>query len=131
MRTGKEVGTIDIHFDPKSLKSDHSEALKKTFRELVVRMAKGYAYERGSRLLEKLTIRRIEQVQKPQISGVADKFQVGTWVADKLCSNSERIAQNGPTRISVYDMSDVVRRTVEQFDGIPFHKDRPILATRK
>ena len=78
---GRELGTIDIHFDPKSLKSDHSEALNKAFRELVVRMAKQYAYERSSRLLEKLTIRHIEPVTKPEINGTPDKFQMGTWVA--------------------------------------------------
>lgn len=46
-----------------------------------------------------------------------DKFQVGTWVAHKLCSQSHPAVFSGMRRIKVYDMSDVVRRTAQQFDG--------------
>ena len=122
--TGHEVGTVDIYFDPKSLKSDHAEALKGTFRRLVASEAKRYASQRGSKLLKKLTIRRIEPVKKPGVGQTAHKFQVGTWVADKLCSHAEEITRTGDdSRIKIYNMSDVVRRTLQQFDGKSFHED--------
>jgi|SRR5215469_1149423 len=56
------VGTIDIHFDPKSLRSAHSEAWRTTLRQLVVKEARRFASERGFRQLAKLSIRRIEVV---------------------------------------------------------------------
>ena len=53
---GTEVGTVDIHFDPKSLKGDHSAAIGVTLRNMLVQAAKGYASELArlsSRLLKK------------------------------------------------------------------------------
>ena len=92
---GHEVGTIDIHFDPKSLKRDHAEAIERTLRELLVPEAKRYASERGSRLLRKLTIRRFQPVTKPRAGQSPDKCQMGTWVAHKLCSYFNRIREIG------------------------------------
>ena len=124
LESGHEVGTVDIYFDPKSLKSDHAEALKGTFRQLVTSEAKRYASQRGSKLLKKLSIRRIEPVKKPGVAQTADRFQMGVWVADKLCSNAEEIGRiSGGSRIKTYDMSDVVRKTLQQFDGKSFHED--------
>jgi hypothetical protein len=40
LEAGHQVGTVDIYFDPKSLKSDHAEALKGTFRQLLASEAK-------------------------------------------------------------------------------------------
>jgi hypothetical protein len=73
-------------------------------------MAKHYAAERGSRLIDKPSIRRIEPVKKPTTGQNADKFQIGTWVSDKLCSNADQIAILKPHRINTYDMSKVVRK---------------------
>jgi hypothetical protein len=121
---GHEVGTVDVYFDPKSLKPEHAEALKGTFRQLVVSEARRYAFQRGSNLLRKLRIRRIEPVKKPNTGQTPDKFQIGTWVADKLCSHSEQIGRtSGNSRIRSYDLSDVVKKTVQQFDGKSFHED--------
>jgi hypothetical protein len=83
-RQKQEVGTIDIHFDPKSLKAAHSEAWKKALRQLVVNGAKRFAKERGFRQLKKLTVRRVEPVPKASGGRGPDKFQMGTWITDKL-----------------------------------------------
>ncbi len=124
LRRGQEVGTIDIHFDPKSLKRDHFEAIERTLGELLVSEAKRYAYERGSKLLKRLKIRRFQPVTKPSGGRAPDKFQMGTWVADKLCSNFDRIRKTRHrSRIQAFDMSDVVRRTVQQFDGKSFYEN--------
>jgi hypothetical protein len=130
VEAGQEIGTVDIYFDPKSLKREHFEAIGETLQKLVVPVVKGYAKVRGSSSLQKLAIRRIEPVKKPEAGATPDKFQVGTWVADKLCSNSEEAVRVNPKRITTYDMSDVVRRTAQQFDGISFSQ-RPSIAQTK
>jgi hypothetical protein len=124
LHAGQEVDTVDIHFDPKSLKVDHGEAFEGTLRQRLVSEAKRYADERGFHLLTRLRIRRVQPVTKATKDQRPSKFQIGTWVADKLCSNAESIRANGGTsRIKTHDMSDVVRRTVQQFDGKSFHDD--------
>jgi hypothetical protein len=118
----QEIGTVDIHFDPKTLTLAHSEAWKKSLREMVVRNAKRFALERSLGHLRKLSIRRIEPVTK---SGhrphKSDKFQMGIWVADKLCSNFDDIETLKCSRISILDMSESVRRTTQQWDGKSFN----------
>jgi hypothetical protein len=122
-RAGHEVGSVDVYFDPKSLKSQHAEA-RRTLRELLVSEARRYASRLHSRFLRKLKIRQIEPVKKPITGAAPDKFQMETWVADKLCSHSERILRmSGDSRITTYDMSGVVRRSLQQFDGKSFHDD--------
>jgi len=124
LKHNHEVGTIDIHFDPKSLKHAHSEALRGTLRQLVVKEAKRFALERNFRQLRKLKIRRVEPVVKTDHRGQkGDKFTAGIWVADKLCSYSDEIkARKECSRIVGIDMSDSVRRTTQQFDGKSFYE---------
>jgi hypothetical protein len=117
---GKDLATIDIYHDPKSLTSDHEEARRKALRGLVVRHAKEASVARGNMLFKKLNIRRIESVAKPLGYLNADKFQVGIWVSDKLCSSADAVQGRRFSRIRGYDMSEEVRRTIQQFDGKKF-----------
>ena len=125
---GKDLGTVDIHFDPKSLKLAHAGAVGATLRNMLVREAKRYASQlaqlSGARLplLKKLKIRRIEPVPKAPDGQALDKFQTGTWIADKLCSSYEVVRTRSLTRIVAIDMSEVVRKTVQQFDGKSFYE---------
>jgi hypothetical protein len=125
---GKDLETVDVHFDPKSLKQAHAVAVDGTLRDLLVREAKRYASQlaqlSGARspLLKKLKIRRIEPVAKAPGGQALDKFQTGTWVSDKLCSSYEVIRSSNFSRIFTLDMSEVVRRTVQQFDGKSFYE---------
>jgi len=81
---GHEISLIDIYYDPKNLKLDHTEALRATLQTLVVREARRFASERNSEVLTKLRIRGFQPVTKPRHGHVPTKFQMGTWVADKL-----------------------------------------------
>jgi hypothetical protein len=125
---GKDLKTVDVHFDPKSLKQAHEVAIDRTLRDLLVREAKRYASQlaqlSGARspLLKNLKFRSIEPVAKAPSGHALDKFQTGTWVADKLCSSYEVIRTNNFSRIFTLDMSEVVRRTVQQFDGKSFYE---------
>jgi hypothetical protein len=125
---GEDVGTVDIHFDPKSLKANHAAAIAATLRNLLVRMAKRYASQFAQRsgarlqLLKKLSIRRIEPVNKAPHDRQLDKFQTGTWIAHKLCSLDEAIRSGTCKRIIYIDRSQVVRKTVQQFDGKPSYE---------
>jgi hypothetical protein len=123
LQYGREVGTIDIHFDPVSLTHPHSEAWQNLLRQVTVNMIKALVVERGlnSEALKKLRIRRVVSVPKPDHRGqMSDKFSMGTWVAHKLCSHFDEIEGLKCSRISSLDMSEGVRRSTQQFDGKSF-----------
>ena len=125
---GEDVGTVDIYFDPKSLKATHAAAIAATLRNLLVRMAKQYASQFAQRsaarlqLLKNFTIRRIEAVSKAPHNQPLDKFQTGTWIAHKLCSFEGTIRSGAFKRIFHMNMSKVVAKTVQQFDGKSFYE---------
>ena len=124
---GVEVSTVDIYIDTRSLKVKHVQAFVGTLRGVLVREAKRFASQlaqlngKGEGLLRALNIRHVEFVAKAQCGQPLDKFQVGTWLADKLCSSHDTIKGRSFSKIKVYDMSNVVSRTVRQFDGISFY----------
>jgi hypothetical protein len=123
LQHSREIGTVDIHFDSKSFTLAHSEAWKKTLRELVVKSAKRFAWERNLGQLRKLNIRRIEPVKKSgHRAQMSDKFEMGTWVSDELCKNFDEIEPLKCSQISSIDMSESVRRTVQQWDGKSFYE---------
>jgi hypothetical protein len=119
----EELATIDVYHDPKSLKPDLDEALGKSLRGSVVQTAKNVSAAFGSKLFEKLNIRRIEPVAKPSDFSSADKFQVGVWVSDRLCSYADAVEAGHFSRIRSYDVSEEVRRTIQQYDGKRFEDD--------
>ena len=123
LRRGKEVGTVDIYFDSKSLKSAHFEAVKETLRGLVVKYAKAFPPRRNFDHRKHVKIRRVEPVLKSgHRPNMSDKFEMGTWIADKLCSNLDQIESLKCSRIETREMSEEVRRTTQQFDGKSFYE---------
>jgi hypothetical protein len=121
-KRGEDLATVDVYHDPKSLTPAHDEARRKALRGLVVQHAKGFSTARNKKLFKKLTIRRIESVAKPSDFLSANKFQLGVWVSHKLCS-SDAVEGSQFSRIRSYDMSEEVRRTIQQFDGKRFEDD--------
>jgi len=122
-KRGEDLATADIYHDPKSLTPAHDEARCKVLRGLVVRDAKQFSNRQNNRLFKKLNIRRIEAVAKPASFQDADKFQIGVWVSDPLCSSADVVKTTQFSRIRSFDMSVEVRRTIQQFDGKRFEDD--------
>ena len=121
-RMGQHIDTVDVYFDPKSLKSDHATALEGFFRKDLVEKAKWFGAQLGLNVLKGLKIRSFQPIEKPRKNDAPTMFQLGTWVSDRLCSKSDRIREAGGTsRIKVRDISDVVRRTMQQFEGKSFY----------
>jgi predicted DNA binding CopG/RHH family protein len=115
-RRGNNVGTIDIYHDPKSLKTDHAEALRRALEDTLVETAR----QRSLPHLHSLEIGRIEEVRKAK-NRVPNRFQLAIWIADKLCSGfTGATPSNTMSRVIQWDMSDLIKRTTQQFDGIPF-----------
>ena len=90
---------------------------------LVVSEAKRFEARLGRDRLRKLKIRRIQPVEKQKGGQPPDKFQIGTRVAHILCSRGIKVVQEPSGPIKICDMSDTIRRTVQQFDGKPFFED--------
>ena len=117
------VQTVDVFFDPKSLKADHAKALERVLRETLVREARRFSVQKDSNLLRHLHIRRITPVDKPQKDAAPNKFQVGTWISHKLCTKSDEFFRTGSRdRIKTEDISEVVTRTVQQWEGKSFYE---------
>ena len=115
-----DVGAIDVFHDPKSLKLDHTDAIHRTLRGPVITLAKQFTSERKIELLKHLELRHISPVAKAH-GNPPDAFQKAIWIADRLCS----LALNGnlskeARRIVSVDMTALIKKTVQQFDGIPF-----------
>lgn len=123
LHCGHDVGTLDVHFDPKSLKPEHAAAWEGFLRRTVVSEARRFAAQLAVNRLKDLRIRRVQPVPKPERDRAADKFQIGTQVAHKLCSAWGRLIAESPMpRIKTVDMSEVVRRTVQQMDGKSYYE---------
>jgi hypothetical protein len=119
-RGRQDVGTVDVYFDQRMLKSEHIAAVQRELHEQMTREAKRFGAQLGSRQFKKLSIRRFQSVEKAK-SDFPTKFQNGTWVSHQLLANCGPILnEGGMPRIAVHDMSDVVGRTVQQWDGKSF-----------
>jgi len=105
------------------LKADHAKALERVLRETLVREARRFSVQKDSNLLRHLHIRRITPVDKPQKDAAPNKFQVGTWISHKLCTKSDEFFRTGSRdRIKTEDISEVVTRTVQQWEGKSFYE---------
>lgn len=119
----EELATVDVYHDPKGLTAAHDEARRNVLRGPVVRHAKQFSISQNKRLFKKLSIRRIESVTKPSDLQSATKFQIGVWVSDRLCSSADTLEASQFSRIRSFDMSEEVRRTIQQYDGKRFEDD--------
>lgn len=111
---GEPIGTVDMYFDPKDLKLEHRVAFEAALREQAVGEAKRQASKRGRDLFKKLNVRRIQAVPKPKRDEEPNKFQMGVWVADKLCSNVGKLVEGSghSARILVDDISSSPARVI-------------------
>jgi hypothetical protein len=122
--SGEAVGIVDVHYDAKDLKPSHKEAIAQTLRDQVVSEAKALAPTKLLSNIRRLRVRRFEKVPKVTSGQQRDKFQMGTWVADRLCANfgDQRLTETR-SMIRLIDMTEVVRRTTQQFDGKSYNVD--------
>lgn len=117
------IQTVDVFFDQKNLTEDHMDALKRTLSKTLVREGRRFSAQLGWNYLSNLHIRRISPVSKPQKDAVQNKFQIGTWISHKLCAKSDELFDTkGRTRIKIEDASEVITRTVQQFEGKRFYE---------
>jgi hypothetical protein len=118
----QDVGIVDVYFDQRTLKRDHATALEKTLRGFLVSEVRRFGAQLGTDWFKNLNIRRVQPIEKAK-DLAPTKFQIGTWVADRLCAKSDEIiSRGGMARIQAKDMSEEVRRTVQQFDGKSFYE---------
>lgn len=124
MRRDIVLGIVDIYHDPKDLTDTHRQALHKTLRMMIVQKAKQLDSHLRKQLQQGFQIGRIDSVAKARSGQRPDEFQFGTWIADALCSRFRDACQTEHlSRIVCCDTSDVVRRTVQQFDGKSFYEN--------
>jgi hypothetical protein len=118
------VGTLDVYFDPRNLKYQHAQAWENLMRDMLVSEARRFAVQTGAKSARDIRIRRLQAIVKPPRGQAADKLQMETWIADKLCSAFSGKASPDPTpRVKTYDMSDEIRRTIQQMDGKSYYDD--------
>lgn len=117
----RNVDAIDLLYDPKSLKSAHETAWMSATKNLIGKGIQSLTKELGIDVAREGRIRDIRPIAKPAAGASFNKFQCGTWLADRLCGlqGQGQIDSVSLSSIKVMDISEVVTRTVQQWDGVP------------
>lgn len=78
--------TVDIFYDPKSLKQAHREAFKAILKKDLRDIASQYVHQHNLNFRETVRVRRIVEVPKEEDPKKANKFQVGTNLSHRICA---------------------------------------------
>jgi hypothetical protein len=99
VRSGVPFTTVDIFYDTKSLTEEHREAIGYVIRGQVRELASNYIRHHIGVLRQKLRFRKIKSVAKPTLASSKTKYQIGTWLADRLCHYADDLIPTGDSGI--------------------------------
>ena len=83
--------TVDLFYDPKSLSNDHEAAMVKCHQENLKQHIKNFL--KRNNIGKNINIRRVNAVKKPKKGCRPDKFQLGTWLADRIVRRYNKIGK--------------------------------------
>jgi hypothetical protein len=84
-------GTSDVYYDPKSLTIVHRSMILKYLQSRLKKQVNKFLRKMYQEA--KCNIRRVQEVPKPKSGSPPDKFQLGTWLADRLVRNYDRFVE--------------------------------------
>jgi hypothetical protein len=106
--------TADILYDPKSLKPRHRTAVEKFLQSKLKQHIAEWL--RNEDIRRRVKVRRVTAVSKPKPGEVPDKFQMGTWIADRIVRRYDRIPNiAGESLIKTTDLTQHVNDTLNDF----------------
>ena len=98
-------GTSDVYYDPKSLTNVHRSMIKKYLQSRLKKQVNEFLKKMHQEA--KCNIRRIQETPKPKSAFPLDKFQLGTWLADCLVRDYDRLVRmDGSDVIEFRDITD-------------------------
>ena len=106
IRRKKIFRTVDVYYDPKSLNLEHQKAIEDVIKNQVRELANDYLAHHSMGRNPKIKYRKIQSVPKAQEKSIETKFQIGTWIADKLTKHYESLLETDTDYISVRDCSN-------------------------
>lgn len=91
--------TVDIFYDDKSLTEEHREAIGDVIRKNVRKLTRTYISHHTGILNPKPRFRKIQPVSKTPSTSQEGKYQIGTWLADRLCHYYDEIVSIGDSGV--------------------------------
>lgn len=102
---GWSCGTSDVYYDPKSLTEVHRSKILESLQSRLKKQVNQFLKKLGQK--GKCNIRRVREVPKPKSGSLLDKFQLGTWLADRLVRNYDRLVEmDGSNVIELRDITE-------------------------
>jgi hypothetical protein len=99
--------TCDIFYDTKDLSQVHrnmmNEAIREKLKSSAVEFLKSQGYQK------KIIFRRINEVEKRKPGSQFNKFQLGTWLADKIVRKFYKFSNKNDTElIEIHDITKAI-----------------------
>lgn len=122
---GWSCGTSDVYYDPKSLTEVHRSKILESLQSRLKRKVNQFLKEVGQKA--NCNIRRVQEVPKPKSGSPLDKFQLGTWLADRLVRNYDRLVEMDGN--NVIEFRDITEHCLDikfsKHDKSMRHSDEP------
>ena len=110
---------VDVYYDPMSLKESHREALEgpRGLRDLFGKIMEEYCRCRNVNRGRPVQIGKIQQVSKAAPGTSANKLQVGTGLAHRLCRITKNVLQERSrfNHIEIHNNTDAVNGVMQQY----------------
>jgi len=114
--------TADVFYDPKSLSKEHKCAMTKYLQDKLKLHIKHFL--QNTKIDGKINVRRVEAVKKSKPKTGPDKFQLGTWLADRIVRRYSKIVNM--KRRSLIETKDITQDVVDTLKDF-LNRGHPIL----
>jgi len=111
--------TADIYYDPKSLTKEHTTAVEWFLQNRVKQQVRRLF--RNANVRPKVNVRRVMAVSKPKRGDAPGKFQLGTWIADRIVKRFDQIPDIvGESFVKTIDLTQHVNDTLNDLGKLTF-----------
>jgi hypothetical protein len=101
--------TVDVFYDPKSLSQEHKIAVEKVLQDRLKQHLKRFLQSTNHH--GRVKVRRVKAVEKPKPGSTHDKFQLGTWLADRIVRRYNKVVNM--ERRNLIETKDITQDVVD------------------
>ena len=113
--TGDYFQTIEIYYDPKTLRLENAVAWGDAVTQRMLRRGNELLEQRGLNPQMQMCITKLSQSGKVAKRESADKFQRGIWMADQLARHRSSLTISHSSAVSSQDFSTYVEEILREF----------------
>jgi len=101
--------TVDVFYDPKSLSQEHKIAVEKVLQDRLKQHVKRFLQSTNHH--GRVKVRRVKAVKKSKPKTTPDKFQLGTWLADRIVRRYNKIVNM--KRRNLIETKDITQDVID------------------